>query len=193
MTAPVPVRLAFFTAERSGSGAVLRWRVDEATDHAGFHVHRKPAGGERTRITTGMLAGRTEYEFVDRDAPRGVVSYYLEELSRTGASEWHGPVILQATSVVTPGLILSPAHPNPFNAATKIEYSLAREGSVRLAVFDIRGRLVQTLVDRVQAPGPHAVSWDGTATDGRRVAFGQYLIHLMVGGEARSQKVLFVR
>ena len=51
--------------------------------------------------------------------------------------------------------------PNPFNPQTTIAFDLARAQSVRLEVFDLRGRLVRRLQDGVLAAGRHEVRWDG--------------------------------
>jgi hypothetical protein len=52
------------------------------------------------------------------------------------------------------------AAPNPFNPATRISYTIPRSGHVRLAVWDVTGRLVERLVDRPHAAGEHFVIWD---------------------------------
>ena len=61
----------------------------------------------------------------------------------------------------TPGLVLEPAFPNPFNPRTTIPYSIPAPGSVRLTVHDLGGCLVDTLVDELQAAGAHTWVWDG--------------------------------
>jgi hypothetical protein len=51
-------------------------------------------------------------------------------------------------------------HPNPFNPSTTIGYSLPARADVRLAVYDLAGRHVQTLLEESQEAGDHAVSFD---------------------------------
>jgi hypothetical protein len=186
----VPVKLAWFEGERTAEGARLTWRVAEASDHAGFHVYRQPERESRVRVSDRLLSGRTEYEFVDEGAPRGRTTYWLEEVSRTGVSSWHGPVVVAAAPALR---VEMTARPNPFHASTAISYSLVEEGAVRLVVFDISGRRVQTLLDTRQGPGDHVAVWDGTTSGGQRAAFGQYLIRLETEGSSLVQKVLFVR
>jgi len=53
-------------------------------------------------------------------------------------------------------------YPNPFNVSTNISYSLAEAENVSLKVYDIAGRLVQTLVDERQEAGEHTVTWDAS-------------------------------
>jgi len=50
-------------------------------------------------------------------------------------------------------------YPNPFNPSTQIEYSLEQAGTVRLEVFDLQGRLVESLVNTQQQSGTHRIQW----------------------------------
>jgi len=75
-------------------------------------------------------------------------------------------------------LSLAQNAPNPFNPATTIRFALPREGSIRLAVYDVNGRLVRTLVGRTFLSGHHEVVWDGCDDNGRAVASGVYVYRL---------------
>ncbi len=66
------------------------------------------------------------------------------------------------------------ASPNPLNPKTTISFVLSQSGSVRLNVYDVSGRLVNTLADRVMESGIHDVTWDGSSRSGGRVASGVY-------------------
>jgi hypothetical protein len=52
-------------------------------------------------------------------------------------------------------------YPNPFNPKTKIEYEIKRSGYITLAVYDIRGKEMTTLVSQKQAPGKYLVDFPG--------------------------------
>jgi hypothetical protein len=52
-------------------------------------------------------------------------------------------------------------YPNPFNSATQIRFELDREGPVELAVFNLTGQRVATLVRGAWPAGRYAVPWDG--------------------------------
>jgi hypothetical protein len=83
--------------------------------------------------------------------------------------------------------------PNPFNPRTSIEYTIPKQAKVRLEIFDLSGRLVRTLVDRVQSgPERYDVIWDGIDTQGRGVASGTYIYRLRAGDfeEARRMTLL---
>jgi len=88
-------------------------------------------------------------------------------------------------------------YPNPFNPATRIPYVVGgrtggggTEQAVTLRVYDVGGALVATLVDGMQAAGPHRATWDGTDDAGRTVASGIYFARLVVGGSAAATRKL---
>jgi len=68
--------------------------------------------------------------------------------------------------------------PNPFNPGTSIRFSLPRAEDVRLAVYDVAGRLVRTLVSAHREAGTHTVTWDGLDDQGKAAASGTYLYRL---------------
>lgn len=84
-------------------------------------------------------------------------------------------------------------YPNPFNPTTRIEYELSQSGPVTVAVYDVQGRRVSTLVDAQQAAGTHSVTWDGTNQAGQRVASGTYLYRLVKGGQVETRKMVLIK
>ena len=84
-------------------------------------------------------------------------------------------------------------YPNPFNPQTAIRYSLAGPGRVTLAIYDVLGRRVRTLVDHSQAAGRYQVEWNGLDDQGRSVASGTYLYRLDAGSFRQTAKMSLVR
>ena len=64
--------------------------------------------------------------------------------------------------------------PNPFNPVTRIPYTMASPGRVRIEVFDVTGRLVRTVEDATRPAGLHVAQWDGRDDDDRDSASGTY-------------------
>lgn len=87
-------------------------------------------------------------------------------------------------------LFLATPRPNPFQANTEIAFVMDRERSVDLAVFDLRGRRVAQLAERIFGAGAHTTSWDGRTPDGSRAAAGVYFVALVADGERHTQKVV---
>ncbi len=84
---------------------------------------------------------------------------------------------------VPQGFILDQNYPNPFGARTSVEYHVSSPGAVRLEVYDIRGRLVDTLVDDQKPQGTYEVEWNAS-----RFASGTYFYRLAVDGRPVSTK-----
>jgi FlgD Ig-like domain/Matrixin len=81
------------------------------------------------------------------------------------------------------------AGPNPANPVVKLLYIIPRSAgsqSVRLQIFDVSGRLVRTLANGPQNPGPYPVVWDGRDDSGRGVGSGNYFARLSVGSVYRE-------
>jgi len=83
--------------------------------------------------------------------------------------------------------------PNPVRAGTAIAFSLPKEDRVKLAIYDVAGRVVTTLADEVVGPGRHVMTWNGTADDGRDLTSGVYFYRLTTSTGSHSKSLTFVR
>jgi hypothetical protein len=83
--------------------------------------------------------------------------------------------------------------PNPFNPRTEIQFSLQRAGQASLKVFDVSGRLVETLAEGQHTAGDHRVFWNGTTADGRPVAAGVYFYRLQTDERILSKRMLLLK
>ncbi len=90
---------------------------------------------------------------------------------------------------------LEAAVPNPFNPTTRIAF-VVPEGAprrVRLAVYDVRGARVRTLVDGPVAGGRHVVTWDGRDDRGGRAASGVYFYRMETSGFRATRKMVLLK
>jgi hypothetical protein len=83
---------------------------------------------------------------------------------------------------------LSPNYPNPFNASTMIEYGLPESGPVKVDIFDILGRKIQTLVDETQSAGYHQAIWKAD-----NVPSGTYFYRIQTGEKSQTKKCLLLK
>ena len=84
--------------------------------------------------------------------------------------------------------------PNPFNPLTTIRYYVpAESGDVKLAIYDVSGRLVRTLVDGPVWPGSRRAVWDGTDSDGFDVASGIYYCRLKARDAVQTIKLTLLK
>lgn len=79
-------------------------------------------------------------------------------------------------------------YPNPFNPSTTISFSLSHPGQVSLKVYDLNGRLIDTLVEGQQAAGPQAVTFD--AGD---LPSGTYVYRLTTPTGTQTKKMVLVK
>jgi hypothetical protein len=88
---------------------------------------------------------------------------------------------------------LAQNHPNPFNPATAISYSIAQTGHVELSVFGVDGRRIRTLVNEVESPDVYRVNWDGTDDRGSRVASGVYFYRISSPHFSATRKMVLLK
>lgn len=176
------------------SSRILAWISDTVSDV------------RETCLYRGMTPG---FEALMPVACSGALPYYIEtDLNRyyyrARTSDIHGNLGEWSQELVgrwptgVPGetparLRLYPCSPNPFNPRTTIRYDLPEAGAVKLAVFDLAGRLVETLVDEIRQPGSFATVWDGCDSTGKQVSSGTYLARLDFGGKVEVVRMGLVR
>ena len=80
--------------------------------------------------------------------------------------------------------------PNPFNPATRIDYSLAKNSHVEITIFDTLGRKVDVLVDETKPAGEYSVVWYGTDEFAYAVEPGVYFYRLKAGDFVSTKKMV---
>ncbi len=83
--------------------------------------------------------------------------------------------------------------PNPFNPNTRIGFVLEDDSRVGLRIYDVRGRLVRSLLDGVFPEGSHAIVWDGTDDRGSRLPSGPYFYRLETPVALAVRRMLLLR
>jgi hypothetical protein len=88
---------------------------------------------------------------------------------------------------------LAGAFPNPFRAGTEIGYFLPVKQHVHLAIYDVRGRLVRTLVSGVKESGLYHAAWQGNDSVEDAVSPGVYFSRLVTPGLTQTSKIVKIR
>jgi photosystem II stability/assembly factor-like uncharacterized protein len=81
-------------------------------------------------------------------------------------------------------------YPNPFNPATRISYQTLTRGHVSLVVYDVLGKEVATLVDKVQEAGVYDVQFSARQSS---LASGVYFYTLRAGNSVQTRKMLLMQ
>ena len=100
-----------------------------------------------------------------------------------------GSTTVSADEVQAVDFLATPS-PNPFRGSAMIRFGLARAGQVRLELFDVAGRRIQTLANGAYAPGPHTVTWNGRDQHGNDVKTGIYFVRLMTPSKLFHARVV---
>ncbi len=97
------------------------------------------------------------------------------------------------TENVSPLTFTATNYPNPFNPETTISYNLTKAGVTKVEVFNLKGQLVKTLVNEVQAQGNQKVIWKGNNNQDKQVSSGIYLYKIKSTGGVISGKMVLMK
>jgi hypothetical protein len=92
-----------------------------------------------------------------------------------------------------PNTRLHPNYPNPFNPETTISFHIASEGNVKLDIYNVKGQLVTTLIDKNMSAGTHQIVWDGKDGNGSHASSGVYLYRLKTADHQSSRKMILLK
>ncbi len=128
------------------------------------------------------------------DAPPNVPFELPLIVNDVSEGNWEFKVNTKTSLGVPTSYELSQNYPNPFNPETTIHYALAHKGPLPtlLAIYNVLGQQVKTLVDEPQTGGFYSVQWDGKDDDGGKVSSGIYFYRLVSGEFAKTQKMLLL-
>jgi hypothetical protein len=83
--------------------------------------------------------------------------------------------------------------PNPFNPSTTLSYKLEKPAKVKLAIYDVVGREIQTLISRYQFQGQYNVKWESVDDAGQKLPSGMYVARLQVENEVATKKMILTK
>jgi photosystem II stability/assembly factor-like uncharacterized protein len=92
------------------------------------------------------------------------------------------------TSEIPDEFSLGQNYPNPFNNTSNLKFQIAKLGNVKLVVYDIMGREVQTLVNEELQPGIYKVTFDGTGLNS-----GVYFYQLIAGSYRETRRMILIK
>ncbi|MHB2150960.1 FlgD immunoglobulin-like domain containing protein [Calditrichota bacterium LG25] len=85
------------------------------------------------------------------------------------------------------------AYPNPFNPATTIRFDVPRAAVVEVAVYNMLGQRVRTLVNERLAPGEYRIQWDGRNQQGGVLPSGVYFVRMKAERFTAVRKVMLIK
>ena len=98
-----------------------------------------------------------------------------------------------AASIISPAAVnLAQNYPNPFNPTTTIAYSLPEAGMFELAVYNVKGQKIKSLISEYQEAGAYTVQWNGDDAQGKSVSSGVYFYNAKVNGRYTSTRKMIL-
>jgi hypothetical protein len=196
----VPVELSSFSAKSSQGRVQLNWVTQSETENMGFHILRSAVqDGVYVRVNNELIQGAGtsssahSYQFIDETDLQPAKTYYykLIDMDYKGRLNTHGPV---SSVVELPTQhVLDQNYPNPFNPETKISFTLKEAGEVMLAIYNVRGEIVRTLITGKLNAGAHMQVWDGRDNKGMTVPSGMYIYTLRINNFEEKRTMMFLK
>ena len=193
----LPVELSSFTALLLEDYVRLEWTTANEIFNYGFNIEKSKANCSWTKIGFVTGCGNSNspkyYSFEDQDLTgSGVIQYRLKQIDNDGSYKY-SPIV----EVLLPcdEYKLFQNFPNPFNPTTTIKFSIPETalginpGKVILKVYDIMGKEVATLMNKMQPAGNYQIEF--SAIDG--LASGIYFYTLQAGNFEETKKMILLK
>ena len=185
----LPVELTAFSAFQTRNIVTLEWSTATEVNNYGFEIQRF---ADNNWVKIGFVSGHgnsnsvKNYSFIDITPLVGTSQYHLKQLDNDGKSKYSYAVtvVVAAPSIYQ----LNQNFPNPFNPTTVITYQIPSAGQVSLKVYDSIGKLVTTLVDKIQEAGKFTINFDGN-----NLSNGIYFYKLQTGNYSSVKKMLILK
>jgi hypothetical protein len=174
-----------------GDGILLTWDspMDEDFGYHRIYRHDTDSGDPAIEFTT------VDTFYVD-DVAEGNYEYWITAVDLNG-NESDPSIIVTVTLAIDNGLAvpmefaLQQNYPNPFNPSTQIQYALSTDANVSIAIYDLVGRKIRTLVNEQVNAGYHSTLWNATNEMGAPVSAGVY-IYTITANDFRDVKKMIL-
>ena len=193
----LPVELVSFAGIAGNREAKLSWTTASETNNSYFYVLRSNDSRNFVRVSgditgTNSATGGT-YSYFDGNLINGTTyNYKLVDVDVNGWENVNSLVVTVTPSMnssITPDAYdLHQNYPNPFNPNTTISYDIRETGHVTLAVFDVLGREVMTLVNAEQTAASYTVEFDAS-----KLSSGIYFYQLKVNDFSDLKKMVVLK
>jgi hypothetical protein len=110
---------------------------------------------------------------------------------------YHGPSRSEVPPVepAVPAELVVSCYPSPARSSVHLRLGIPSEGAgkVSIEIYDVRGRLIKQVADKILEPGFHDLEWNGDDAAGRHVASGIYFVKVFQPHDSLSRKIVLVR
>ena len=188
-----PVFLLAFNHEAAPGRVDLSWACQPDGEAVDFRLTATLNGlswePDWSTTTPGLFTCRDE---ADPLIDGGLCNYKLE--AKLDGESW---LVERMIEIQVPALVLvtrlSSPYPNPFNPMVTLPVELARDGRVRIAIFDVTGRQQSILVDKGMTRGRHTLTWHGQDDSGQDLASGIYFLRMQAEDYSVTRRLVLLR
>ena len=121
-------------------------------------------------------------------------TFYLDDIRLVTKTPPPATAVLEEQVTTQPeSFALDQNFPNPFNSGTIIRFDLPQSEKIELAIYNLAGQKVATIVQGLRQEGSYEINWDGRDHAGRTLASGVYFYRLQAGARVQTRKLLFLR
>jgi photosystem II stability/assembly factor-like uncharacterized protein len=195
----LPVELTSFEVhfdETTGKNVILNWRTATELNNYGFEIQRSGIEANNNLPAEWNVIGFIEghgnsnspkdYSFVDANPIKGKSLYRLKQIDIDGGYEYSSIVEVKSNSLNK--YLLEQNFPNPFNPSTKINFSIAQKGNVKLTIYNSIGQKISTIVNENKEAGSYSVLFNG-----ENLPSGIYFYKLESGSFTQIQKMILLK
>ncbi len=108
-------------------------------------------------------------------------------------AQWQVTGVKRVESTIPDKFTLSNAYPNPFNPTTNFNFTIAQSGLVRIAIYNILGQKIKTLINTEMQAGSYKATWDGTDNYGTHVSSGIYFYRMETQNFSATKKMILMK
>jgi hypothetical protein len=201
---PLAVTLSEFIAEQKNEQVNLKWTCETEVDNLGFIIERKLIDNNNEKNDweeiasyksheslkgQGNTSNRTDYQFTDPNIfPESTYKYRLISVDSKGKKGEFRELTIEVQNYIPGKLTLLQNYPNPFNPETTIEFDIPKTEHIQLTIYNLKGQIVEILVDEILDAGNHKIDWDAS----NKVS-GMYLYEIKADENKLIKKMNFIR
>ncbi|MDP4172449.1 MAG: family 10 glycosylhydrolase [Bacteroidota bacterium] len=138
---------------------------------------------------SGLSPNKNYYWQVKSINSMGQSDYFTVMGFKTGTGT---DAVDKEESVLIKEYKLDQNYPNPFNPSTKITYAIAKDGNVKISLYNVLGKEIAVLVDKFQQAGQHSFSFDAEKL-GSNITSGIYFYTIRSGNYVATKKMMLVK
>jgi len=198
----LPLVINSFTAETRNDCVEIEWETDSDLIDASFNIYRSKNDIDYELINSTSIDSPDNeeiniYSLTDFELETFTKYFYkLEVVSATGEKYLLNAIspINSSDPKTATNFHLGSAYPNPFNPSTNIRFTIAKNSKVKISVFDMKGNLVNTLVDSDYTPGQYNTIWHAEDFNNNPVSTGTYIYQMITNtGFSKSEKMILLK